>query len=174
MRYSKGWLFLGAYVGCIVAANWAVSTFGLVPVLGISGLLAPAGVYFAGLTFACRNQVQEDLGRRWSVLAIPVGALLSALTGSTHFALASGLTFLLSETCDYLVYTPIRKRGRPLAMAASCVVADVVDSVVFLLLAFGSLDALAGQLVGKWLVVVPIVIFLGVRSRAVSRVHINA
>ena len=42
------WPFV-AYIACIVGANWAVATFGPVPV-GF-GLVAPAGVFFAGLTF---------------------------------------------------------------------------------------------------------------------------
>ena len=42
-----GYLIFVAYVATIFGANWALSTFGLVPV-GF-GLLAPAGVYFAGL-----------------------------------------------------------------------------------------------------------------------------
>lgn len=40
-------LYLLAYVGTILAANWLIATFGLVPV-GF-GLMAPAGVFAAGL-----------------------------------------------------------------------------------------------------------------------------
>lgn len=167
-------IYLLLYVAAIVAANWTVSTFGIVPVLGIPGLLAPAGVYFAGLTFVLRNQTQETLGRRWSVLAIPLGAAISAYGGGdAKFGplpiwAASGLTFLLSETLDYLVYSRIRTRGRAPAMGASCVLADVVDSAVFLVLAFGSLDTIEGQIIGKWLVVLPVVLWLWWRRRDLS------
>lgn len=40
-------------------------------------------------------------------------------------------------------------RGRPAAAVGSNLVGAVVDSAVFLWLAFGSLDFLAGQVVGK-------------------------
>jgi uncharacterized PurR-regulated membrane protein YhhQ (DUF165 family) len=67
--------------------------------------------------------------------------------------LASATAFLLSETADLAVYTPLQKRGLTLAVAASGAVGLVVDSVVFLFLAFGSLDFLVGQIIGKaWMV----------------------
>lgn len=157
-------IWLAIYVALIVSANYAVTTFGIVPLVFWPALAAPAGVYFAGLTFAARNQVQEAKGRAWSIFAIPLGAAVSYLI-SPHFALASGATFLLSETADWLVYSRVRRSGRPLAMATSCVVADVLDSAVFLTLAFGSLDHIWGQLIGKWVILLPIVAYLEWRRR---------
>lgn len=139
-------IWLLGYVATIFAANWALSTFGLVPV-GF-GLLAPAGVYFAGLAFTLRDLTQDALGRRWTVAAILAGALLSALV-SPQFALASGVAFLASELADFGVYTPLRERHWLGAVAASNAVGLVLDSALFLALAFGSLDFLAGQVVGK-------------------------
>src|SRR5574341_1158153 len=141
----RGLLALAGYVGTIFGANWAIATFGPVPV-GL-GLVAPAGVYFAGLAFTLRDLVQDSLGRRAAALAIVLGATLSALV-SPQFALASGVAFLLSELADFLVYTPLRQRTWLGAVAASNVLGFVTDSVLFLGLAFGSLEFLAGQLVG--------------------------
>jgi uncharacterized PurR-regulated membrane protein YhhQ (DUF165 family) len=135
------------YVLTILAANWAIATFGLVPV-GF-GLLAPAGVYFAGLAFTLRDLTQDALGKRWTVAAIVAGAALSALVSPAQIALASGLAFLTSEAADFGVYTPLRRRGWLRAVAASNVVGFVVDSALFLWLAFGNLAFLPGQLVGK-------------------------
>ncbi len=58
------WVVL--YVATIFVANWAIiAAFGVVPV-GF-GLMAPAGVYFAGLAFTFRDLTQEKLGRQqWS------------------------------------------------------------------------------------------------------------
>jgi uncharacterized PurR-regulated membrane protein YhhQ (DUF165 family) len=75
------------YIATIFAANWAIVTFGIVPV-GF-GLMAPAGVYFVGLAFTLRDAVQEYLGKRYTVLAVVAGASLSVLI-SPQFALASG------------------------------------------------------------------------------------
>jgi uncharacterized PurR-regulated membrane protein YhhQ (DUF165 family) len=138
---------LAAYVGTIVAANWAIQRYGLVPV-GL-GLLAPAGVYFAGLGFTLRD-LGQDLAGRWAVAAaIVVGAAASWLVATPQLALASAAAFGLSEMADFAVYTPLRKRGWLTAVVASNIVGLVVDSLLFLRLAFGSLDFLAGQVVGK-------------------------
>jgi uncharacterized PurR-regulated membrane protein YhhQ (DUF165 family) len=144
-----------AYVATIFAANWSIATFGIVPV-GF-GFVAPAAVYFVGLAFPLRDVIQRTLGRRWSVVAILVGTALSYVV-SPQFAIASGVTFLISETCDMLVYTPLAKRFT-FAVAASSVTALVVDSILFLTLAFGSLAFLPGQIVGKtWVALVAVVV----------------
>ena len=155
-------IWLALYVATIFAANWAIATFGMVPV-GF-GLLAPAGVYFAGLAFTFRDLTQDALGRRWTFAAIAIGAGLSALV-SPQFALASGAAFLISESADMLVYTPLRRRHWVGAVAASNVVGFTLDSVIFLLLAFGSLEFLPGQLVGKALMTALAVAILWVVRR---------
>lgn len=150
------WLPLVAYVACIVLANWAIVTFGVVPV-GF-GLYAPAGVYFAGLCFTFRNLTQQTLGRRWGFLSIAVGALLSYIVtdkatipgGYLPLAVASGVTFALSESVDALVWTKLRERDWwARAMGLGDLAGQVLDSAVFLLLALGSLELLLGQVVGK-------------------------
>ena len=140
------YLPLIAYVGTIWLANWAITTFGLVPV-GF-GLLAPAGVYFAGLAFTFRDLTQDSLGRRWTYAAIVIGAALSGFL-SGPLAIASGVAFLVSETSDLLVYSPLRERRWLLAVGLSNTVGLFVDSILFLLLAFGSLEFVWGQVVGK-------------------------
>ena len=153
---------LVAYIATIFAANWAITTFGLVPV-GF-GLLAPAGVYFAGLAFTFRDLTQDALGRRWTYVAILVGAGLSGLL-SGPLALASGAAFLLSETADLLVYTPLHERHWLFAVGASNTVGLVIDSALFLWLAFGSLEFLLGQIVGKlWVTALAVVMLWAWRA----------
>src|SRR5690349_17037268 len=96
--------FIG-YIATIFAGNWAISTFGLVPV-GF-GLMAPAGVYAAGLAFTFRDLTQEAAGSKAALAAIGVGAVVSMLI-SPQLALASGTAFLWSELADFAVYTPLR------------------------------------------------------------------
>jgi queuosine precursor transporter len=143
---TVGIVTLIGYILTIFAANLAITAIGIVPV-GF-GLVAPAGVYFAGLAFSLRDALQETLGRRWVIGAIVAGALISAGL-SAQLALASGLAFLFSELADFMVYTPLRKLSWLGAVAASNIVGTVVDSALFLWLAFGSLAFLPGQIVGK-------------------------
>lgn len=163
---------LVGYIATIVLANWAIQTFGIVPV-GF-GLAAPAGVYFAGLAFTLRDLVQEQLGRTWTVMAIVTGAAVSALV-SPGLALASGVAFLLSELADFAVYTPLRRRNWLLAVALSNTVGLVADSVLFLALAFGSLDFLPGQVVGKlWMTLAAVAVLWTWRRRLAPRASSEA
>ncbi len=143
------------YAGVIVGANWMIGHIGT-PIPGAHvlpvgfGLMAPSGVYLAGAAFVARDVLQRVAGPRVGIAAIVIGALISATVSSAHLAFASGATFLLSESCDFLVYTPLQKRNFPLAVVVSGLIADLVDSTVFLTLAGIPLAlALEGQLVGK-------------------------
>lgn len=164
MFYAAGYLLT------IVLANFAIQRFGLVPV-GF-GLLAPAGVYFAGLAFTLRDLTQEAVGRRWCVVAILAGAALSLALGSGRIAAASGAAFLTSELADFAVYQPLRERRRLLAVALSNTVGALVDSAVFLGLAFGSLVFLPGQVLGKsWMTLAAVLVLWGVRRVVSVRVR---
>ena len=92
--------------------------------------------YFAGLAFTLRDVVHRTLGRLAVVGAILAGAALS-YTISPAFATASAVAFLVSELADLSVYEPLRARGWMPAVVASNVVGIVVDSLLFLWLAFG-------------------------------------
>jgi uncharacterized PurR-regulated membrane protein YhhQ (DUF165 family) len=158
---------LAGYLATIVLANWAISMFGIVPV-GF-GLAAPAGVYFAGLAFILRDLVQDRQGSTDTLLAVLAGAMLSALI-SPSLAFASGSAFLVSELADFAVYTPLRRRHWLSAVALSNTVGLAIDSGLFLWAAFGSLDFLAGQIVGKlWITVLAIAVLAVWRNRALIR-----
>jgi uncharacterized PurR-regulated membrane protein YhhQ (DUF165 family) len=155
--------YLILFIATIFCANWAIATYGLVPVG--PGLIAPAGVYFAGLAFTFRDLAQERVGRRWIVAAILLGAVISGLV-STKFALASGVAFLVSELLDFAVYTPLRRRNWIGAVVASNLVGLVADSILFLALAFDSLQYLPGQVVGKaWMTLVAVAVLWLLRGR---------
>lgn len=155
-------LAIATYLATTVAANWAITEVGAVPV-GF-GLMAPAGVYFAGLAFTLRDLVHETAGRVAVVGVIVAGAALSFAIASPALAVASAAAFGLSELADLAVYEPLRKRRWLLAVAASNVVGLVVDSALFLTLAFGSLAFLPGQVVGKlWMTLLAVAVLIPIR-----------
>lgn len=170
-------LVLGAYLGCVPAANWALQHLGdcrpgapcLLEVL--PGLAAPSGVLFVGLALVLRDLVQQSLGVRWALGALVAGTVLSGALAPPGLVLASALAFGLAELADFAVYSPLRRRGLVLAVLASGMVGAVLDSAVFLLVAFGRLDFLAGQVAGKLLLTVlalPLVAWLHRGSRGQS------
>jgi hypothetical protein len=169
----EGFAFLVAFGLCIPAANWLIGKVGtvcvpngpcLMPVA--PGLMAPSGVLMVGLALVLRDLVQRRLGLLWAVAAILAGTLLSALLAPAALVVASGVAFLLSEFADLAVYTPLQRHRLLLAVLASSIVGLVVDSAVFLYLAFGSLDYLAGQVVGKtWMVLLTLPMIAWLRRR---------
>jgi len=64
------------------------------------------------------------------------------------------------------VYTPLQKKRLILAVLLSGLVGLTVDSIIFLYMAFGNLDFLAGQIVGKaWITVLSLPFIHWIRSR---------
>ena len=143
-----------AYIATIWLANWMISHVGdCIPngpcvIPGGFGLYAPSGVLMIGAALVLRDAIHETYGRRWVMVGILVGAGLSAAI-SQALALASGVAFAVSEMGDFAVYEPLLQRSRPLAIAVSGTVGGAIDSALFLMLAFGSLDYFSGQFVGK-------------------------
>lgn len=136
-----------AYVATIAAANYAVAAVGAVP-LGF-GLTAPAGVAFAGLAFTLRDLIQDTAGRWPVAVSIAAGVALAFAVAPPELAAASAVAFGVSEVADWLVYEPLRRRRPLVAVAASNVAGLLVDSWLFLAVAFGSLAYLPGQIAGK-------------------------
>lgn len=153
LRY---FIFL-AFLATIPAANWLIGNVGtycvpegpcLIPV-GF-GFSAPSGVLMIGAALVLRDAVQQLLGLRWAIAAIVCGVVLSALVAPPALVLASAVAFAIAETLDLAVYTPLRKRNLPVAVLASGAVGAVADSAAFLLIAFGSLEYIEGQVIGKF------------------------
>lgn len=169
----EGFVALVAFGATIPMANWMIGNVGtvcvpngpcLIPV--VPTITAPSGVLMVGLALVLRDLVQRRLGRSWSLAAIVAGAIASAVVAPPALVLASATAFFLSELADFAVYTPLQQRRLVLAVVASCLVGLTVDSLVFLYLAFGSLDYLAGQIIGKtWMVLFSVPVVRWIRDR---------
>ncbi|WMT92760.1 VUT family protein [Pelagibacterium sp. H642] len=178
-RRIEGFALLAAFASTVPLANWMIGNVGtscppdspcLIPVA--PGLLAPSGVIVAGLAFVLRDLVQRRLGLVWTVVAIATGAGLSVLVAPPPLVLASLAAFLVSELADLSVYTPLQRRDFVLAVVASSGVGLVVDTLIFLQLAFGSTELMWGQVVGKgWMVLAapPFIYWLRARDERQER-----
>lgn len=167
-------LMLAAFAACVPLANWLIANVGticvangpcLVPVA--PGLLAPSGVLVIGAAFVLRDLVHKIAGPLWAAGAIGLGAIVSWIVAPPALAIASVVAFTASELLDFAVYAPLQRRHLLAAVAASGAAGALADSAVFLWLAFGSLDYMAGQFVGKiWatLLVLPLVFAISRRA----------
>jgi queuosine precursor transporter len=181
-RRREGALFLLLFALTIPAANWLIGHMGtscvtpqgpcVVPVA--PGLMAPSGVMLVGVALVLRDLVQRRLGIGPAVLAILFGSGLSALLAPAALVVASATAFLLSEFADLAIYTPLARRRLVTAVVASSFAGLVVDSIVFLWLAFGSLEFLAGQVVGKSCMVLLSVPFVAWLRRRDERLGITS
>ncbi|MEL6922245.1 MAG: VUT family protein [Pseudomonadota bacterium] len=182
-RVVEGVIFLALFTACIPAVNWIIQNVGttcipngpcLIPVLPPqlnvfdlgTTLMAPSSVLVVGLAFVLRDLVQRRLGFGFAAAAIVVGAALSAYLAPPQLVIASGVAFLLAELVDLFVYTPLQKNRLVLAVFLSSIAGLVVDSMIFLQLAFGSLEFLWGQVVGKsWAVLFALPFVMWLRNR---------
>jgi hypothetical protein len=168
-----GYLAFALFAMTIPAANWLIGNVGtecipngpcLIPV-GL-GLMAPSGVLVVGAALVLRDIVHERLGALWALAAIMVGAVLSVLFATPALVVASVAAFALAELADFAVYAPLRKRHLTAAVLASGLVGSIIDSAVFLTLAFGSLAHIEGQIVGKlWMTIVAALVLWIARRR---------
>ena len=150
------WFLVVAYAAMIPLANWLIGHVGticvpsgpcLIPV-GF-GLTAPSGVLTIGAALVLRDFVQRRAGIPISLGCIAIGVVLSAWFAPPALVVASASAFLFSELADFAVYTPLARRSLSGAVFASVAAGAVVDSALFLWLAFGSLAFIEGQIVGK-------------------------
>lgn len=156
-RPLSGWLSLVLFVSLIPLSNWVIMNVGvvcppdgpcLIPVW--PGLWAPSAVLLAGFSLVLRDVVHHCLGWRWALASIFAGAIISGFISEPSLVIASISAFLFAELADFAVYAPMKKRYPASAVIASGLAGSVVDSAIFLTLAFGSIEFLAGQVLGKF------------------------
>ena len=161
-----------AYAATIPAANYLIGHVGttcvpdgpcLIPV-GF-GLMTPSGVLMIGLALVLRDALHELAGWKWAVAAVVAGALISLLVSPPSIAVASAVAFILAELADMLVYAPLRERRRALAVAASGAVGAVIDSVLFVLIAFGSVEFAVGTILAKLYASAAVAAFLAMKPK---------
>lgn len=171
----QGCALLLAFVACVPLSNWLISNVGvvctkngpcLIPVF--PGVWAPSGVLAAGVAFVLRDLVQERMGLGWAALAILVGGAISFFLSQPSLAMASIGSFVVAETTDLLIFSLLRRRGFVTAVIFSSIGGLVIDSLIFVYLAFGSIEHIEGQLIGKaWalLMIMPVLLVRRQRTR---------
>lgn len=170
-----------AFIGCIVGANWAILHLGADHGPGVPrtipigfGLAAPSGVLFAGAQLTLRDLIHGRLGTSRTLCVIGLSSPLTAVVASPALAVASIATFLSAETADLAVYSRLRTRGYAIAVFGSNVVSAVVDSILFLAMAFGLAQVAIGTVgmtVGKFEASVITLVAVGGAGRLIRHTH---
>jgi uncharacterized PurR-regulated membrane protein YhhQ (DUF165 family) len=178
-RQIEGAIFLVLFGLTIPAANWLASNVGICSPYGpcliwvAPGLMTASGVLMIGIALVLRDLVQRRLGVVTAVITVFAGGAISALLAPAALVFASTAAFLVSEYADLAVYTSLARHRFVAAVLASSLAGLVVDSILFLWLAYGSFEFLAGQIVGKTLMIVllmPVVVWLNSRDERLGLV----
>jgi uncharacterized PurR-regulated membrane protein YhhQ (DUF165 family) len=143
-----------AYVALAILANWLASAY--VVTVPFTDRLAPAGVFAIGAILVLRDWLQQLVGLATTIYLVFVAAILSLVAGEAFgwtdlrkIAIGSFVAFVVSETAEAVVFTPIRRRSLTVGVALSGIVGTALDSWLFLTIAFGSLAFFWGQCFGK-------------------------
>ena len=157
----KKWIWGVLYLLSILLGNAFVIWFGIVT---IAGLTFPAGVVWIGLTFSFRDFVQRYWGD-WATWSWMIAASVITLFFNVDIALASMMAFFVSESLDWFFFK-ILKRSFVSRIIWSNLVSCSVDSLVFVLLAFGPIwPAIVGQAIIKYLSGLIVLPFLMLRQK---------
>jgi hypothetical protein len=140
------------YLASIVLANLSIAYFGPAAAIVNAFLLV-------GPVFAIRDRLHEiwngdHLTFRMSLL-IAIGSLLSYILNRAAgpFALASFVSFVASESSDWIVFRSLSNHPWMIRSNLSNLIGSLVDSLIFPILAFGGfpIDIIAGQFFAKTL-----------------------
>jgi uncharacterized PurR-regulated membrane protein YhhQ (DUF165 family) len=166
-------IYFFSFLATIPAANWLIGNFGvycipdgpcLIPV-GF-GLDAPSGVLMVGAALVLRDMLHRAMGWIWALAAIAIGSMVSWVVAPAEIVLASASAFALSETINQIIYAPLYRRRLISAVLVSSVVGAILDSALFLWLAFGSIDYIAGQVLGKlWMICAATLLLATLRAK---------
>ena len=122
------------HLAAIVVANLTISHFGPSATMYVAFI-------FIGLDMLMRDRLHEQWHGKglWikMLCLIATGSLISAAFGTGRIAIASFLAFLLSGLADAIVYHLLYNKSRSIKVNGSNTVSALVDSGVFLTLAFG-------------------------------------
>lgn len=164
-----------AYVALVVLANWLASKY-LITV-PFTHYLAPAGVLCIGAVLVLRDWLWQLRGFWSSVALILIAGVLSFVLGFAlgygsliRVAVASLVAFIVSEGIfESLVFAPLRKRRFTLGVALSASVGNLIDSLVFLVIAFPAFwtSLYAGNVIGKFEMIAVGVALTAARRRLV-------
>ena len=120
--------FTALYILLIVAVNYGFSVVPPIDVPG-GGKWPPMSIV-VGLIFVARDFAQREIGHR-VIIAMLIAGAISYLMADPFVAMASVAAFLVSEFCDWAVYSFTGKSLSERILLSSAI-STPIDSIVFL------------------------------------------
>ena len=120
--------FTALYILLIVAVNYGFSVVPPIDVPG-GGKWPPMSIV-VGLVFVARDFAQREIGHR-VIIAMLIAGVISYLMADPYIAMASVAAFLVSEFCDWAVYSFTGKTLSQRILLSSAI-STPIDSIVFL------------------------------------------
>jgi len=140
--------FTALYIVLIVAVNYGFSVVPLVELPG--GGKWPPLTLVVGFIFVARDFAQREVGHS-VILAMLVAAGISYFMADPYIAMASLAAFLVSEFCDWAVYSFTKKPFAQRVLLSSAL-GTPVDSLIFLtLIGIASVEGVALMTISKML-----------------------
>lgn len=135
-------MMIGVYIIVIVLANVLTAMF---PPIVVSNLIIPCGSFLVGATFFLRDFIQLRVGKfnvyKLIVLAAVISGLLSVCFGDTiNVALASVISFFVSEALDTEIFTRLRLSIKQRVIVSGSV-GGILDSTIFIILALSPIGS---------------------------------
>lgn len=145
------YILVTAYIAALTLANIAVVHWG--------PWASPVNsFFFIGFSFVARDVLHEvwrtpRVRIRNMLLMILVAGGLSLFVhiDAGRIALASSLSFVLAETLDWLTYSSLNRFKFLVRSNGSNVVGNIADSILFPVIAFGNIPALAAVIGAQFL-----------------------
>ena len=155
------------YMLCIVLADILAAQF-IIPI-GF-GLAVPAGVFMIAPIFTLRDSLHRTYGARMVTILILVASAfsygLSIVLGNEmlgRVTIASVIAFFVSENVDTFVYHLTRRKSWMTRVLSSNAVSSLVDSILFIGIAFGIVWPL---IIGQYIVKMVLAYFTGLSLRS--------
>lgn len=136
----------------VLAARWIIP-------IGF-GLMVPAGVIAIAPIFTLRDDIHRQYGAKWALILILVASGISygisIVLGNEmlgRVTIASVIAFVVSEFADTLVYHMVKHESWMSRVLKSNAVSTLLDSIIFIVLAFGWIwPLILGQYICKMLI----------------------
>lgn len=140
--------YTALYILLIVAVNYG---FSVVPLLELpGGDKWPPLTLVVGFIFVLRDFAQREIGHS-VILAMLVAAAISYFMADPFIAVASLVAFLVSEFCDWAVYTFTKKPFAQRVLLSSAL-GTPIDSAIFLsMIGIASLQGVVLMTISKML-----------------------